>query len=79
LHNETVSIRGVIPFTGRILLQPGWNLIGVSEQIAVPVIANASSFWLWAGNHFQKATELQSGRGYWVYIEEETVMDIVAP
>ncbi|MDP6449729.1 MAG: SdrD B-like domain-containing protein, partial [Lentisphaeria bacterium] len=79
LHNETVNIHGVIPFTGRILLQPGWNLIGVSEQIAVPVIANASAFWLWADNHFQKATELQSGRGYWVYVEEETVMDIVAP
>ena len=79
LHNETVNIRGVIPFPGRILLQPGWNLIGVSEQIAVPVIANASPFWLWADNHFQKATELQSGHGYWVYVEEETVMDIVAP
>ena len=79
LHNETVNIRGVIPFTGRIPLQPGWNLIGVSEQMAVPVIANASAFWRWADNRFHNATVLQPGRGYWVYVEEETVMDVVAP
>lgn len=79
LHNETVNIRGVIPFTGRILLQPGWNLIGVSEQIAVPVIANASAFWLWKDNRFQKAVVLQPGHGYWVYVEEETVIDIDTP
>jgi hypothetical protein len=53
-----------------VTLQPGWNLIGVSRQMAVPSgPAFRSPFWGWNGS-YRIAHELVPGEAYWINVSE---------
>jgi hypothetical protein len=58
-------------------LEPGWNLIGVTRNIAAPDDSRfLSPFWGWSGS-FRIAEQLVPGQGYWVNVSEAVDLPLV--
>ncbi len=66
-----LQVVGDPPISSTYPLQPGWNVVGPMEIMAVPGDGRLdSNFWFWNGRRFQTVTHgkfLEPGKGYFVH------------
>lgn len=83
LTNTQEIARGTNPNSYQINLVKGWNLMSVSripDQNSVTDILGSDfvgAVWIWEDNSFQIADEILPLRGHWVYVTEDSDIDIV--
>ena len=68
-----------------IHLQTGWNLVSLGTQPQNHSIADVFGdlltgvVWMWRDGRFEIATEIHPHRGYWVYVLDETEIEVELP
>jgi hypothetical protein len=77
-HNTGfLQLLGLPANESTLSLEPGWNLIGVTRNIAAPDDSRfLSPFWGWSGS-FRIAEQLVPGQGYWVNVSEAVDLPLV--
>jgi hypothetical protein len=67
-----ITVEGTMPDDSQgIQLVPGWNLIGVFEEMDAPTARDLlGPAWWYENNEYQTAVKLYPGRGYWLYSDE---------
>lgn len=58
-------------------LLPGWNLVGPASEIDTPTDpALSGPVWWWNGIHYEAASRLYPGRGYWFFSTEAITLEL---
>jgi len=65
---DTLNLVGPRDPATNIILQPGWNLVGPTFNAQLPTGAPiVGTIWGWTGGTYNVASQLDEGKGYWIY------------